>query len=73
MDESNSSYPDAYPRLLTPADLRQILQISGRTLTRLVSNGTFPQPIIIGHSRRWRPEVITSLIACPANTKNMET
>lgn len=49
-------------QLLTREDLCQRLQISKRTVSRLVAAGKFPPPIRLGHSIRWRSADIESWI-----------
>ena len=53
--------------LITAADLAQTMQISVRTLWRLVSAGKVIQPIRIGGNTRWRLLEVEQWIAdgCP--------
>lgn len=41
-------------QLLTRADLSRLLQMSKRTISRMLSAGELPQPVRIGRSVRWR-------------------
>lgn len=41
-------------RLLTRADLSERLQISKRTISRMLSSGELPRPAKIGRLVRWR-------------------
>ena len=59
-----SQEPQVRPtRLLTRKDLSERLQISPRTLSRMVSDQRLPRPILIGRSVRWPEEVIETWIA----------
>lgn len=54
--------------LLIPADqLAKLLQISTRTLWRLLSAGRLPEPVRIGGSVRWRLDQVKQWIesGCP--------
>jgi excisionase family DNA binding protein len=42
--------------LLTRADVQRLLQLSGRTIKRLVAAHELPAPIRVGQSYRWRSE-----------------
>ena len=50
-------------RLLTRKDLADRLQISPRTLSRMVSDQRLPRPILIGRSVRWSETEIESWIS----------
>jgi excisionase family DNA binding protein len=39
--------------LLRPSRVAAMLNISERTLSRLIAAGKFPRPILLGRSRRW--------------------
>lgn len=54
--------------LLPAAEVAALLNISTRTLWRLLSAGRLPEPIRLGGSVRWRREQVESWIAegCPA-------
>ncbi len=54
-------------RLLTRDDLCERLQLSKRTLSRMVSGGKLPRPIQLGRNVRWRESDIVQWIAdgCP--------
>ena len=58
------------PRLISAAELAEMMQISERTLWRLQSAGKLPRPVRIGRSTRWRLEEIREWIerGCPATT-----
>ena len=51
--------------LLTRNDLAKVLQLSARTIGRLIVAGQLPAPIRVGKSYRWRPEEIKILICGP--------
>ena len=53
--------------LMTAKDLAQMLQLSTRTLWRLLSAGRLPPPVRIGGAVRWRHEIIVKWIGegCP--------
>lgn len=53
--------------LLTAKHVAKLLQISPRTLWRLVSAGGIINPIRLGHSVRWRKDELMQWIAegCP--------
>lgn len=48
--------------LLRRQDLERWLQLSGRTIYRLVDAGQLPHPVAIGRSVRWRVEEVESYI-----------
>jgi excisionase family DNA binding protein len=54
--------------LINAEQVSQILNISERTLWRLVSGGKLPQPVRIGRSARWRVQDIHEWIesGCPS-------
>ncbi len=54
--------------LINAEQVSQILNISERTLWRLVSGGKLPQPVRIGRSARWRVQDIHDWIesGCPS-------
>lgn len=54
--------------LINAEQVANILNISERTLWRLVSGGKVPQPVRIGRSARWRFQEINSWIesGCPS-------
>lgn len=53
--------------LINAEQVANILNISERTLWRLVSGGKVPQPVRIGRSARWRVQEIYAWIesGCP--------
>jgi prophage regulatory protein len=58
---------DATPQLINAEELAQLMQVSERTLWRLVSGGKVPQPVRIGRSTRWRLAEVKEWIdqGCP--------
>jgi excisionase family DNA binding protein len=54
--------------LLTSEELAKLLEISERTLWRLLSAGRVPRPVRIGRSTRWRLDEVKDWIerGCPA-------
>ena len=54
--------------LINAEQVANILNISERTLWRLVSGGKVPQPVRIGRSARWRVQDIYDWIesGCPS-------
>ncbi len=67
---SDNNAPNVQPALITVAELAQMMQVSVRTLWRLLSAGQIPAPIRIGGNTRWRVEEINRWIAegCPQPT-----
>ena len=65
--------PSAQSLLITATEVAQMMQISVRTLWRLVSAGQVVQPIRIGRNTRWRLREVEQWIAdgCPP-TSNIE-
>lgn len=59
--------PTVDPVLLTAAQVAAVLQISTRTLWRLLSGRKVPEPVRLGGAVRWRAEDIKNWIAagCP--------
>jgi predicted DNA-binding transcriptional regulator AlpA len=55
--------------LLTRADLERILQLSGRTIHRLLAAHELPPPIRVGQSDRWRAEDVQTYL----NSKNFNS
>jgi predicted DNA-binding transcriptional regulator AlpA len=49
--------------LLTRFDLERLLQVGERTIRHWVSLGTFPRPIKLGGTHRWRLEDVRSFLA----------
>ena len=58
---------DAAPKMITAEDLANLMQISERTLWRLLSGGKIPQPVRIGRNTRWRLAEVEEWIqrGCP--------
>lgn len=56
------------PLLIGVNDLAGLLQVSTRTIWRLVSSGEAPEPIRFGGSCRWRLEEVRAWIdeGCPS-------
>jgi excisionase family DNA binding protein len=54
--------------LITPEETARLLEISERTLWRLLSAGRVPKPVRIGRSTRWRLAEVRDWIerGCPA-------
>ena len=54
--------------LISAADLACLMNVSERTLWRLLSAGKVPQPVRIGRSTRWRMAEVRDWIdrGCPA-------
>ena len=50
------------PSLLAVAAVANRLDISTRSVWRLVSSGELPQPILVGKSRKWHPDEIEAYI-----------
>jgi len=44
--------------LMDVKDLARRLQLSERTIWKLVAQKALPQPLRLGRSRRWEPEII---------------
>ena len=56
------------PTLLTADDLARVLQLSARSVRRLIDEGRCPQPVRISRrSPRWEPKAVEEWIAkgCP--------
>jgi excisionase family DNA binding protein len=58
---------DGEPLLVTASQIATLMQISTRTLWRLLSGGKIPEPLRIGGAVRWRLDDVKSWIAagCP--------
>ena len=58
---------DAAPKLITAEELAKLMQVSERTLWRLLSGHKLPEPVRIGRNTRWRLEEVTEWIerGCP--------
>jgi excisionase family DNA binding protein len=50
------------PKTWTPEELADLLQISPRTLRRLISSGDIPQPIRYGRAARWSDELVETIL-----------
>lgn len=59
---------DPKPVLINAEELSRIMDISERTLWRLLSGGKVPQPVRVGRNTRWRLAEVEEWIArgCPA-------
>lgn len=59
---------DLKPVLINAEELARIMDISERTLWRLLSGGKVPQPVRVGRNTRWRLAEVEEWIArgCPA-------
>lgn len=68
MSETES---DREPALLSAKHVANILQISTRTLWRLLSAGGIVSPVKLGRSVRWRKDELMRWIAdgCPSRSK----
>jgi excisionase family DNA binding protein len=55
------------PVLIDAEELARMMDVSERTLWRLLSGGKLPQPVRIGRSTRWRLAEVTEWIekGCP--------
>jgi predicted DNA-binding transcriptional regulator AlpA len=60
---------DTAPRLINAEELARMMDISERTLWRLLSGGKVPQPVRIGRNTRWRLAEVAAWIerGCPAD------
>lgn len=58
----------AIPVLIDAAELARQMNISERTLWRLLSAGKVPEPVRIGRNTRWRQAEVSRWIeqGCPA-------
>lgn len=58
---------DAAPKLINAEELARLMQISERTLWRLLSGRKLPQPVRIGRNTRWRLAEVEQWIeqGCP--------
>ncbi|MBX9681854.1 MAG: helix-turn-helix domain-containing protein [Gemmataceae bacterium] len=61
---------EASPLLITADEVARLLNLSKRTLWRLLSAGKLPAPVRLGNAVRWRREEIRQWISqgCPGNT-----
>jgi prophage regulatory protein len=59
------------PLLATASQVAELMQISTRTLWRLLSGGKVPEPLRIGGAVRWRLDVVKAWIeaGCPPLTR----
>lgn len=62
---------DAVPKLINAEEMARLMQISERTLWRLLSGGKLPQPVRIGRNTRWRLEEVAEWIqkGCPTGAR----
>ncbi len=58
---------DAAPKLINAEELARLMNISERTLWRLLSGRKLPQPVRIGRNTRWRLAEVEEWIerGCP--------
>lgn len=58
---------DTTPILISAEELAKLIQVSERTLWRLLSAGKVPQPVRIGRNTRWRYAEVREWIekGCP--------
>lgn len=58
---------DTTPILISADELAKLMQVSERTLWRLLSAGKVPQPVRIGRNTRWRYAEVREWIekGCP--------
>jgi predicted DNA-binding transcriptional regulator AlpA len=56
------------PLLATASQVAKLMQISTRTLWRLLSGGRVPEPLRIGGAVRWRLDIVKAWIeaGCPS-------
>lgn len=59
---------DAYPTLLTPAEVAALYSVTPKTVTRWANTGEIPSTRTPGGHRRFDEATILSLIAKSANT-----
>jgi excisionase family DNA binding protein len=67
-EDSNKKAEPSIPSLLTPDDLARVLQLSTRSVRRLVDQGHCPKPVkVSGRAIRWEPTAVQEWIAsgCP--------
>jgi excisionase family DNA binding protein len=59
------------PLLLTAGQVAQLIQVSPRTLWRLVSSNKVVRPVKVGGATRWRRAMVEQWIAagCPEPTR----
>jgi excisionase family DNA binding protein len=67
MKQSPQPPANAQPLLLTRQDLCTRLQLSKRTIARMLSTGQLPPAVRIGRNVRWRADAIDAWIdqGCP--------
>jgi excisionase family DNA binding protein len=60
--------------LLTAKQVAEALQVSTRTLWRMLATGQLIEPLKIGRSVRWRKQELLDWIAkgCPQRSKSIE-
>jgi excisionase family DNA binding protein len=62
--------PDGKPILITADELAAKLALSKRTIYRMLSAGTFIQPLRLGGAVRWRLDEIEAWIAAGCPNRN---
>ena len=67
----NESESDREPVLLSANNVAQMLQVSTRTLWRLLAAGKLINPVKLGRSVRWRKDELMQWIAagCPPRSQ----
>lgn len=60
--KKNPLAPPTLETLLTRGDLEQVLQVSSRTIGRLIQSGQLPQPLKVGCRWRWRAGDISKFL-----------
>ncbi len=65
---------DTTPILISAEELAKLMQVSERTLWRLLSAGKVPQPVRIGRNTRWRYAEVCEWIekGCPRPPSRVE-
>lgn len=68
--QTNTNIPSSESLLISAEQLSELLQLSTRTLWRLVHEGRIPVPVRIGRSVRWKRAEIEMWIeaGCPRNS-----
>ena len=67
--DSDEPPDDLLPLLIPAAEVAHLLNISKRTLWRLLSAGKLPAPVRLGNAVRWRRDEIEQWISqgCPSS------
>lgn len=56
---------DNSPKLYSAKEFAELLQISERTLRKLLKDGSLPTPIQVGGQLRWYPEDVADTVTRP--------